>query len=59
MLLSLGSYTIDANLNFPIARPQVLVIWGIVLAFIIGFYQKVNFLNQELAQKNSISSTFQ
>ena len=57
MLLSLGSYTIDANLNFPIARPQVLVIWGIVLAFIIGFYQKVNFKDQYSNLNKKITST--
>ena len=33
-LLSLGVYFIDANLNFPIARPQVLVIWTLILAII-------------------------
>ena len=46
LILSLGSYTIDANLNFPIARPQVLVVWGVVLALIITFYQNFNFKNQ-------------
>ena len=33
-------YGVDANLNFPIARPQVLVVWAIVLALITIYYQK-------------------
>ena len=28
---ALGVYSVDANLNFPIARPQVLVIWTLIL----------------------------
>ena len=30
-LTSLGTYVIDASLNFPIARPQVLTVWATVL----------------------------
>ena len=37
ILLSLGVYLIDANLNFPIARPQVIVIWALIIS-IISFY---------------------
>ena len=48
--LSIGSYLIDANLNFPIARPQVLVVWAIVIALIICFYQK-NFSRENPNQK--------
>jgi O-antigen ligase len=40
LLIALGVYTIDANLNFPIARPQVLCAWAIILAFINFYYQK-------------------
>ncbi len=40
ILLSLGVYSIDANLNFPIARPQVLVVWSCVLALITVYNQK-------------------
>lgn len=40
LLTSLGVYSIDANLNFPIARPQVLVIWALIIALINGYYQK-------------------
>ena len=40
MLTALGVYSIDANLNFPIARPQVLVVWAIIIAMINFYYQK-------------------
>ncbi len=36
-LLSLGVYLIDANLNFPIARPQVIIVWALIFS-IISFY---------------------
>jgi len=45
-LIALGVYTIDANLNFPIARPQVLNSWALILAFINFYYQK----NKELSE---------
>ena len=38
-LTSLGTYVIDASLNFPIARPQVLTVWTAVLALILIYYQ--------------------
>ena len=34
LLIALGVYTIDANLNFPIARPQVLYTLTLILALI-------------------------
>ena len=37
LLITLGVYLIDANLNFPIARPQELAPWAMVMA-LIGFY---------------------
>ena len=40
LLVSLGVYSVDANLNFPIARPQVLVVWAAVMALIVTYYQK-------------------
>ena len=40
LLLALGVYSVDANLNFPIARPQVLVVWAAVMALIVIYYQK-------------------
>ena len=39
LLTALGVYGIDANLNFPIARPQVLVVWAVSMA-LINFYYK-------------------
>ena len=38
LLTALGVYSIDANLNFPIARPQVLVIWTLIMALINYYY---------------------
>jgi len=36
---SLGVYSIDANLNFPIARPQILIVWTLIIAIIVSSYQ--------------------
>ena len=38
LLISLGVYLIDANLNFPIARPQELAPWTMVMALINFHY---------------------
>ena len=40
LLVALGVYSVDANLNFPIARPQILVVWAAVMALILIYYQK-------------------
>ena len=40
LLVALGVYSVDANLNFPIARPQVLVVWTTVMALIVIYFQK-------------------
>jgi len=40
LLVALGVYLVDANLNFPIARPQMLVVWAAVMALIVIFYQE-------------------
>ena len=40
LLTALGVYSVDANLNFPIARPQVLVVWTLIMGLILGYYQK-------------------
>jgi len=40
LLVSLGVYSVDANLNFPIARPQVLVVWAAIMSLIVTYYQK-------------------
>jgi len=42
LLTSLGVYSIDANLNFPIARPQVLVVWTLIMALINYYYLKTH-----------------
>ena len=49
MIIALGVYSIDANLNFPIARPQVLVVWTLILALITGYYQREK--NKKLKSK--------
>ena len=48
LLISLGVYSIDASLNFPIARPQVLVSWALIISS-INLFAKEN---------KSISMTF-
>ena len=40
LLISLGVYLIDANLNFPIARPQVLAPWALTVALISYYYNE-------------------
>ena len=40
IVTALGVYSIDANLNFPIARPQVLVVWTLIIAVITIYFQK-------------------
>ena len=39
LLTALAVYTVDANLNFPIARPQVLAPWALVVALINYYHQ--------------------
>jgi len=40
LITALGVYFIDANLNFPIARPQVLAPWALTMALITFYYHK-------------------
>ena len=40
IIVSLGVYSVDANLNFPIARPQVLVVWTLIIALVNIYYQR-------------------
>ena len=42
LLTALAVYSVDANLNFPIARPQVLAPWALVVA-LINFYHQLLF----------------
>ena len=41
LFTALVVYTIDANLNFPIARPQALAPWALVIALITYFHQNI------------------
>ena len=50
LIISLGVYFIDANLNFPIARPQVLIVWALVIALISYFYIE--------SKKNNIENSY-
>ena len=40
LITALGVYFIDANLNFPIARPQVLAPWALTITLITYYYHK-------------------
>ena len=40
LIIALGVYFIDANLNFPIARPQVLAPWALTMALITYYYHQ-------------------
>jgi len=49
LLVALGVYFVDANLNFPIARPQVLVVWATIMSLLMGYYEKnrIYFKNED------------
>ena len=34
LVVSLGVYSVDSSLNFPIARPQVLIVWTFILSVV-------------------------
>jgi O-antigen ligase len=57
LLTALGVYSIDANLNFPIARPQVLVTWTFLLAAISVFYQNYNKKKVLKTKRNKLINT--
>ena len=50
VLMGLGVYFIDANLNFPIARPQVNIIWALSISSICYFFIQKSKIN--LSEKN-------
>lgn len=58
IITALGVYSVDANLNFPIARPQVLVIWTLIIALITGFYQKEQNKTLKLRPNAKLSTGF-
>jgi len=58
LLVALGVYSVDANLNFPIARPQVLVVWAAVMALIVTYYQKHKGANEPFKTKPILTPIF-
>ena len=56
LISALGVYFIDANLNFPIARPQVLAPWALTMALLLFYYNlaRANF-NDGRKKVNSLS----
>ena len=58
LLVALAVYSIDANLNFPIARPQVLVVWTAIMALIVSYYQKYKGSTDPLKTKNILTPVF-
>ncbi len=45
LITALGVYFVDANLNFPIARPQVLAPWALTMALITYYYSQATKTN--------------
>ena len=58
LLVALGVYSVDANLNFPIARPQVLVVWTAIMALIVIYYQAFKGAAKPLKTKSIITPIF-
>ncbi len=58
LITALGVYSIDANLNFPIARPQVLVVWSLIMALILVYYQKFLYQEKKVNYKTNLNSAF-
>ena len=51
VLISLGVYLIDANLNFPIARPQVIIVWALIISLISFYFNDYSKHSQALKLK--------
>ncbi len=58
LLTALGVYSVDANLNFPIARPQVLVVWTLIMALINYYYTKTQHAKNTIETKQALNYTF-
>ena len=58
LLTALGVYSIDANLNFPIARPQVLVVWATIIALVMIYYQKYKVQTQKFKENKKLNNLF-
>ena len=50
IIISLSVYFIDANLNFPIARPQINIMWAAMMS-LISFYFISNKKKQSIKEK--------
>ena len=55
LLTALGVYSVDANLNFPIARPQVLVVWTALMALIVIYYQQYKAQIQQIKENKKVN----
>jgi len=49
---------VDANLNFPIARPQLLVTWAAIMALIVIYYQNFKKASEPLKTKPILTPIF-
>jgi len=58
MITALGVYSIDANLNFPIARPQALVVWTLIMALIMIYYQQFKLQGKKINTNSNIKLFF-
>ena len=58
LLVALGVYSIDANLNFPIARPQALVVWAAIIALILIYYQNHKQADKPIKTKPFLTPVF-
>ncbi len=58
LIVALGVYTVDANLNFPIARPQVLVVWTLIMALIMIYFQQNKSFSKNLKSNKIINAFF-
>ena len=58
LLTALGVYSVDANLNFPIARPQVLVVWTVIMALITVYYQNIRNQTLKIKPSKQINTAF-
>jgi O-antigen ligase len=58
LLVALGVYSVDANLNFPIARPQVLVVWSALMALIVIYFQQYKAQIQKIKENKKVNLLF-
>jgi len=58
VIVALGVYSIDANLNFPIARPQVLVVWTAIMALLVIYYNNYKNSIETIKVNNKLTPIF-